>query len=468
MAVSLTETMLEKYFTIRSAGIIALAGVAALITFSTPAAAQEEASGEPALIITNDPLPRDIKRQVYSKPVKVREIKPSEVAGRSYYEPTETLVSRKIATLHDELYDLQGRVASLSSELSGMQRINEEKAAEYYAAVATVSTQLQSGTTPGNPRLLKRLAQAEVHLEDLAQSIGQLNQMAISVAQSASEASFLLESTRATYGLSGAVEEDHVRLAELEDTINNTLVIIERLLDNVNDDITRNSTYLSSERHNLRTLALAVTNGDLYGKSLANKPFSSVGAFGGTRASYTPQQAAAYNNNPYAPYPTTQDVMPSPSGSFPAPQPYPEMEAIEPIEESAFDEPITDAPGAMAAPPMPPAPRARPQQSAAASSQMRPLVKIRFDRPNVEYEQPVYMAVNEALQRFPAAQFELVAIHPTRGNAAEVAIESTRARRNAERVLRTLTQMGLPLDRINLSYSESAEAQSSEVHLYIR
>ena len=76
--------------------------------------------------------------------------------------------------------------------------------------------------------------------------------------------------------------------------------------------------------------------------------------------------------------------------------------------------------------------------------------------------------MNEALERYPNARFELVAVHPNTGNAAEVAIESTRARRDAERVLRSLTQMGLSLDRIDLSYMPSNEATSDEVHLFVR
>lgn len=374
-----------------------LAVCSAALLWLAPEPALAQSADDRALIITNDPLPMELRKNVYSKPAQVRDIRPSELLGDSFFERTETLVSRKIAGLQDDLFALQNRVTSLSANLNAMQRINEEKAAEYYAAVATVSTQLQSGTTPGNPRLLRRISQAEVNLEDLGQSIARLNQMAIEMASTASEASFLLESVRATYSLSGAVEEDHVQLAELEDNINNTLVVIERLLDNVNDDITRLSTYLSSERHNLRTLALAVTNGDLYGKSLSNKPFSGLASFAGGAAG---AQASA----------PTADVPPGPA----------------------------------------------------------PLVKIRFNRPDVEYEQPVYMAVNEALQRYPQARFDLIAVHPSEGNAAEVAIESTRARRNAEKVLRTLTQMGLPLERINLSYNSSDTADTSEVHLFVR
>ena len=62
---------------------------------------------------------------------------------------------------------------------------------------------------------------------------------------------------------------------------------IERILNNVNDGITRTSAYLTTERHNLRTLALAVTQGDLYGKSLANRPFGKATPFAPTPASFS-------------------------------------------------------------------------------------------------------------------------------------------------------------------------------------
>lgn len=379
-------------------GLLLVSGLALI----SPLTATQSLAAEkrPALIITGEPLPESLRNNVYSKPTEVREVQVYEVTGKSYYEPTSTIVTKKIHDLEGDLGMIQNKVSNLSADLSRMQKDNEAKAADYYAAVATVNTQLQAGTTPGNPRLVKRLDNAENKLESITNSINDLNALAMDTSQAASEATFLLEEARAAYSLSGAVEEDHVKLAQLEDTINNTLVIIERVLNNVNDDITRTSTYLSSERNNLRTLALAVSNGDLYGKSLSNRPFSSAAAFTTASADATASTG------------------------------------------------MTAAPAALSSP--------------------RPLVKIRFDRADVDYEQPVYMAVNEALERYPNARFDLVAVHPTSGNAAEVAIESTRARRNAEKVLRTMTQMGLPLERVDLSYSESAEAASNEVHIYIR
>lgn len=398
--------MLEKYDA-RNTGLSLFAIAAALSALLAGWVATPAQAREPSLIITSEPLPESLRDQVYSKPVRIRDIKPSDLSvqparGISRGD-SGTIVSGKIREIAGEVSAIQNKVGSFSSDFNALQQENGRRAADYYASVATVNTQLQSGTTPGNPRLVQKISLAETSLEGLGSSVARMNGLAVDLANTASEASYLLETVRAAYSLSGAVEEDHVELARMEDQINSLTVVIDRLLNNINDDITRTSTYLSSERNNLRTLSLAVTNGDLYGKSLANRPFSGAShPFSAENASYT-------------------------SGP-----------------SSAAD-----------------APRSLPGGA-------RPLVKIRFDRPDVDYEQPVYMAVNEALDRYPDARFDLVAVTPTSGNAAEVAIESTRARRNAERVLRTLTQMGLPLERIDLSYSDSAEASTSEVHLYIR
>jgi hypothetical protein len=106
--------------------------------------------------------------------------------------------------------------------------------------------------------------------------------------------------------------------------------------------------------------------------------------------------------------------------------------------------------------------------SAAQTGQRRPLVVIRFDRPNVEFEQALYTAVSRALERKPQAAFDLVAVAPASGTAADVARSANVARRNAENVLRSLTSMGLPASRVTLSAGTSGEAQTNEVHIYVR
>lgn len=370
----------------------------------------------PALVITNNAMPATQSTTAVMKspvrmdsaavsaasitpaarPYRTEEITAAQLTGSAYYDGADTLVGRKINGMMGDLGALQSRVASLDSRLTEIERRNDGQSAEYYAAIATISTQLQAGTTPGNPRLVQRLSTAESVLDTLGRNIADLNGLAVQVADAASQAAFLMQATQVTYGLSGAVEEDHQKLAGLENQINEQVAKIDRLLNDVNDDITRSAAYLSSERANLRTLSLAVSNGDLYGRALSNHPFSGAGASSGGNGMMQP-------------------------ASF----------------------------GGMSAGP-------------------RPLVKIKFDKPNVQFEQPVYMAVNDAMQKYPDARFEIVAVHPTGGNAAQVAIESTRARRNAEQVLRSLTQMGLDGNRIDVSYAPSDSATTSEVHVNIR
>lgn len=377
-------------------------------SLAVSALAQVDMKSRPVLVITNEKMPATQPMDTTARPARAPVITADQVVGASYYEPTETVVGRKVDELRTDLFALQGRVSGLSDKLRDIQNRSQGQSAEYNASIATINTQLQSGTTPGNPRLVQRLSIAEQNLDALSENVADLNTIAVEIANTASVSSFLLENARAAYGLSGAIEEDHARLAQLEDQINGVVVNIDRLLNNVNDDITRSASFLSSERSNLRTVSLAVTNGDMYGKSLANKTFSASQSMG--------------------------DMVSAP------------------VSDSGMYQPASYAPAA----------------SSGVPGGRRQLAKIRFDNPDVNFEQPVYLAVNEALEKFPSASFDIVAVHPTGGNAAQNTIESTRARRNAERVMRSLTQMGLGLERINLSYAPGADAATNEVHIFIK
>lgn len=104
----------------------------------------------------------------------------------------------------------------------------------------------------------------------------------------------------------------------------------------------------------------------------------------------------------------------------------------------------------------------------ANAAERRPLVIIRFDRPNVDYQQALYTAVRRALDRKPSAEFDLVAVSPNSGGPGEVALHSDAAKRNAQSVLRSLSDMGLPASRVTLSATTSANVQSNEVQIYVR
>jgi uncharacterized lipoprotein NlpE involved in copper resistance len=115
---------------------------------------------------------------------------------------------------------------------------------------------------------------------------------------------------------------------------------------------------------------------------------------------------------------------------------------------------------------MPPATPASAPGTGLASG--RPLVVIRFDRSDVKFEQALYQATSAALVRRPNAAFDLVAVSSAIGTPAQVALNSDIARTNADKVMRSLLNMGLPADRISTGQVTDPNIQNNEVHLYVR
>jgi hypothetical protein len=98
----------------------------------------------------------------------------------------------------------------------------------------------------------------------------------------------------------------------------------------------------------------------------------------------------------------------------------------------------------------------------------RPLVVIRFDRPDVPYEESLYNAVSQALERRPGARFDIVAVAPGSANPATAVVGANASKQNAESVRRSLVNMGLPSDRMSMSATSSPEVQDGEVRIYVR
>lgn len=345
----------------------------------------------PGLVVSSEPPPDVIYRRGSRDTVLA-----GNTAGsvRGYNsQNVETLVTRKVAELRRDLESLKRSTGSYGERLRNLQVKSDNAASQYYEQIATINTELQAGSTPGNPVLVERWNIAQDRLEGLSQNASHLNGLATDLANEASKASFLQENVRAAYGLSGAVKEDHNKLRVLEDEVNQTIVVLNRLLTSTSDEINRRQSYLRTEKLNLQTLSLAVANGELYGQNLSNSLFKRA----------------------------TQEAT-----SFAAPAP------------------------------------------AQNTANRRPLVIIRFDRSNVNYEQALYSAVGQALEKYPAAKFDLVAVSPSQGNPAEMALASTEARKNGESVLRSLTHMGLPLERVRLNAANSSAVRNSEVHLYLQ
>jgi hypothetical protein len=306
---------------------------------------------------------------------------------------TGTYVGQRVVEIRGELQRLQSQITQQNTQLQSIRILTLQHSQNYHTTVGTINSRLQVGTTPGNPAMVSQWNVAQGSLAQVESDIAQMNTLANGVASTSTLSAYLLETTRAAYGLSGAIDEDHRQLSILEDEVNRTVVLIDRLLNELSEDISRQSNYLSAERTNLTTMALAIKNGQMLGSSLGNRAFSSA----------APAASSGFVSSPLA-----------------------------------------------------------------SANARRPLVVIRFDRVRVQYEQSLYNAVSRALQRRPNAMFDVIAVAPNRGNAARTTLLASSSKKNAEKVLRSLSDMGLPLDRVRMSALTSNTAATNEVHVYVR
>ena len=108
----------------------------------------------------------------------------------------------------------------------------------------------------------------------------------------------------------------------------------------------------------------------------------------------------------------------------------------------------------------PTTPRAVAAVTPASFTDKKPLVVIRFDKADVAYEPALYQALSKALERRPDATFDLVAVTPKDGNVAA-------ARKDADAVFKSMTNMGLPAERVAMATMSSSTAANPEVHIYV-
>ena len=307
-------------------------------------------------------------------------------------QATGTYVGKKVIDLRQELKRLQQSISNNNGLLQSLRGKIVANSQRYHGTIAAVNARLQVGTTPGNPILVQQFNSAQADLDRIAADITEMNALANRVSNNSTMSSFLSESARASFTVSGAVDEDHRQLAILEDEVNRTDVLISRLLKEVSSDVRRQTNYVATERANLNLVSAAIRSGEIFGGSLVNKALASATA--------------------------------GRSGNI----------------------------------------AARPMSTAGK----RPLVVIRFDRAKVPYQQALYNAVSRVLERRPSAVFDLVAVAPTAGGTAKMALNSNKARRHAEEVLRALIEMGLPPARVAVSAKTLSAAKTNEVHVYLR
>jgi hypothetical protein len=98
----------------------------------------------------------------------------------------------------------------------------------------------------------------------------------------------------------------------------------------------------------------------------------------------------------------------------------------------------------------------------------KPLVVIRFDQPNVRYDEPVRKAAALALQRKPSTIFDVVASAPAEGAPEAVASAREKSKADAEAVIRSLMNAGVPSNQLTLTLAAPRSGADSEVLVFVR
>jgi len=323
-----------------------------------------------------------------------------------------TLFGQKLPALRADVTQFEGNVARGQTDFTATRQSLGNNANSYASIVAGINSRLQAGTTEGNPELVGQWNQAQALLDQMNGGVSRLFSISNEAANDSSLGKYVLGELRAANGLRGATDADRDELRQLEARTNTALAQVDQLHTAVTGEIAYRNNYLSGERNNLTALALAIQNGRVPGPAVAGRPTAAAVA-----VAAAPSAAGARAAAPRA-------AAPAPSRSSATP--------------------------------------------AAASASERPLVVIHFDKPDVDYEQPLYTAVSGALKRKPGATFTIQAVAPKASSAAEVASNSNASRENATKVLRSLTAMGMPADRMSLSATMSPDVQSGEVRVFVR
>lgn len=178
-------------------------------------------------------------------------------------------VSARVQQLRADQNGVASAVQAQSNQLQALRNSIGGEARGYNASVSQITSRLSVGTTPANPELVGRWNSAQGHLDRITADIGGLNSLATQVTTQASVAGHLLDTIRSTYNVGGAVDEDHRQLRQIEADTNRTMQAIDRLIGDLNGEISRQNASLAAERANLAGLSYGVSAGRLGGGPVA-------------------------------------------------------------------------------------------------------------------------------------------------------------------------------------------------------
>jgi len=188
---------------------------------------------------------------------------PSGASNPAISQTGTQTVKQRIVQLRS---DQQALAAGLSKQHETLNAARGQISADsstYSSLVSSMTARLQAGTTPGNPELVAQWNDAQARLDAITVAVGQLNSLASQVTTQASVAGYLVDNVRAAYSVGGAVEEDHRQRRSIESDTSRSIQDVDRLIGDLNAEISRQNGFLSRERSNLAALSYGINVGRL-------------------------------------------------------------------------------------------------------------------------------------------------------------------------------------------------------------
>jgi hypothetical protein len=357
---------------------------------------------------------------------------------------TGTVVGQRVVEFRNSLGQLQKSIRTNNNELQKIRTNVAANAASYHRSVSTIETRLQIGTTPGNPQMFALLQTAQNNLQTLSANASALDQLSARVTADAAMTAHLLDSIRASYAISGAVDEDHRQLRILENEASQTSILVNSLLSEVDSDASLQRQSVEIANHHLASLDPAIKQGNFGGTIFA--PIR--------RGNFHQAQSAQPNQMAHPVQPVQRRQLNQPMVIAPVPVPMQQPQAQQ-FQQQPQAQQFTTPGGNLA--PRPAMDANRPIVAVTG----KPSFAVKFAHENVDYGDGLRNAIDFALSSRPNAMFDVVAVTPATGST-----EATQ--RYASKVFSDIVGMGVPPDRIALSGRTTSSVTVPEVQVFVR
>ena len=231
-----------------------------------PSLSDEEVVAPPAL--------EDVPATIESAESPSQEIPPSQYAQPPVAQPqvaydtgpTGTFVGGKINQFRADLSSIQNAVSSHNNDFLRFKDLVDEQTSVYQGLSSAIRSRLQIGTTPGNPILVGQWNDAQRALEDIQNNVNNLQIVNNRVTADAALITHLKNAINSSFFISGAIDEDHNQLKVLNDDVQRTSVLYSRLMDELEEKISREIQILNAERQYMKELSADVEVGKFGGR----------------------------------------------------------------------------------------------------------------------------------------------------------------------------------------------------------